>query len=326
MDLRLLPLMEDYYVHCGGSDMRFLADAHPWYDYMDATVFQGLKLLGHEVYGLGENQSNYLIPYKGGGYDVFIQTVPFSAVQRRKGIPKILVWGADTGQGRDAFNIPNFQEHDFDAAFIRDYRGGGPANVFPLHFGIEKRYYCATGDRPEKLLSEREIDVAFLGRYDDYPKRIELLKKIKDAFSNDYNVLIDGHRFNKADNYWTKWVNGHCCHCPDYFEALQNTKIIVSPMGAGPDCARHWEAFASGGVPLVEFMPIVYIPPAPVDGMDWVLFRDPKESVIKIKELLSDLPAAQRIAYRSFETGKKYHTTEKRAQYILDIMLSLKLI
>lgn len=305
--------------------LSFLVESQHWYDFTTATLVQGLLALGHDVFGWKANSQNYLTPHGGQAIDVIIQTSFKKKGKAPTTAPNVLLWGGDSGQGRIPVNHPNWRNSDACVIFVRDYRDGGNDKVFPFNMGIEDRYYCAThsGYKP---LRNREIDLLFLGRRSEVRQRLIFLDELSRQLSPCYNVEIGEHKYNKPDEYWSKWVKGHCHHCTDYYDALANAKIILSPMGAGPDCARHWEAFASGGVPLVEFMPTVMVPPAPREGLDWITFRSVGEAVNAIDSILNDLDRAQIVADTAYSTGRKNHTTKARAAYFLSVLESKGLI
>jgi len=295
--------------------LRFLFDGHPWYDYLDATIIQGLKNLGHKVYGASGNSNNYAEPHQNQDYDVFLFSVLPSEIEVRSSIPKVILWGGDSGQSEMAC-MPNLQRAHWDVAFVRDFRGGLP-RTFPINFGIEDRYYCVTGRTP-KPYKKREIDIVFLGQINNCQGRQQYFDAIKKHFGS-FNVLIDKPIYRTPDPYWAQWLNVHCCHDQRYFETLNNAKVILSPMGAGPDCARHWEAFASGGIPLIERMPTQMCEPL-VDNTDCLLFSNPNELLAKARFVLEKQDTGMLISELAFQRGRLSHTTRARAQYMIDVM------
>lgn len=301
--------------------LRFLVESPKRYDFLVATLVQGLKNLGHEVYGWKACRQNYLDPHINQPFDVFIQTSVRRSSRQRINKPKVLLYGADTGTDRiSLYEAPTPHLADVDIVFLRDYRGGVKGKVFPMNFGIEDRYYCCT-DQAIKPLAERRFDLIFMGRR-DCPGRDAFLTELTRLLPTTYEYIIGGHWYTTPDGVWSNVVSGHCTHCNGYYTILSDAKIVLSPMGAGPDCGRHWEAFASGGVPLIEFMPTVMVPPRPRDGMDCCYFKDARECASIVDHLLRNLDEAQRIADTGFATGKKHHTTTARARYFLEVLES----
>lgn len=308
------------------KSLSFIFDGQNYFDYLACTVNQGLKNLGHKVYSFTGHEENYCEPWVGQEFDFILQAWGEGNNFPDEKVPLIYLFGGDTGTDRTASHTPNINAINADVYFIRDLRDHSNAKCFPINFGIEDRYYCATKTIRKKL-RQRNVDVLFLGQYDNCPQRRALLEETESLLSSfGYNVVFGGRAYNGADTYWSKWIHGHCSHDPQYFEALANAKIIFSPMGFGPDCARHWEAFASGGVPCIQYMPTIMAPPNLRDGLNCIRFNGPRDAVLMIHELLEDLDRAQVIADLAFETGKQYHTTTARARYMLDIMQRIGLL
>lgn len=295
---------------------RFLLEGNPYYNFMEATVAQGLQALGHIVYGAFGSWQNYCVPHNGEPFDVFLQCVDDPQTLVLADIPIVYIWGDDSGQGSTPTNYPNLANVKASAIFVRDYRGGGSERVRPMNFGAEDRYFCAHDGNPT-LLADRTIDVVFLGRWDNCEGRRDLLKTIQQSLP-DHNLLFDSHIFTDRDGYWSQWVSGHCVHSVEYYKALADAKIILSPMGAGPDCARHWEAMASGGVPLIQGMPTIQVPPALEAGTDCLTFNTADEAIEAISLILADdTGMGQVLADAAYRHAIERHSTAARARYIM---------
>lgn len=300
----------------------FLLEGNPWYNYLEATVAQGLQALGHTVYGAFGSWQNYCVPHEGEPFDVFLQCIDNQKTQVPVDVPTVYIWGDDSGSDAVPTNYPDLDSIQAHAIFVRDYRGGGGPRVRPMNFGVEDRYFCAHNGQP-KPLSERPIDVIFAGRWDNCPGRRELLKSIQQAFP-DNNLLFESHVFTDRDGYWSQWVTGHCVHSASYYDALADSKIILSPMGAGPDCARHWEAMASGGIPLIQGMPTIQVPPALEAGTDCMVFNTADEAIDIIRDILADTSGKyQTVADRAYLHARSRHSTVARARYIMETLNEL---
>ena len=44
-----------------------------------------------------------------------------------------------------------------------------------------------------------------------------------------------------------------------YYQKLSNYKFVISPLGSGFDCYRHWESFYLGSIPITTQSPIYKI-------------------------------------------------------------------
>ena len=288
--------------------LNILVSAHLNYSYMDATIVQGLRNLGHTVCGLKGNTANYLAPYQDYQWDLFIQNLcgagPASALDVSAPV-SIMAYGLDN-HDRLEFEL----NRGFDHIFIRDYVDDIKTG-HPLNFAIEDRYYCAIHNGKPKPLKDRPIDICFLGQLYDYRKRY--LEKLEHDFG-DKMLVLGPRTFNEPDDLWSKYTLPYCAHDPRYFEVLANSKVCLSLAGAGPDCARHWEVMASGGVPFIEEMNTVLTPPEPLAF--W--FKDYEELSDQIHLVLSDIDGYSEFAAAAWRRNKKLHSTTARAQYILE--------
>jgi len=296
------------------KQLNILVQAHLNYSYMDATIVQGLRNLGHFVCGVNDNQANYLMPYEDRQWHLFIQCLCGAGPLRDSrfpNVPSIMVYGLDN---HDKF----FAElsRGFDHIFLRDYLGdyGDYHNtVHPMNFAIEDRYYAQAGLNSKQLkpLKDRPIDISFLGNL--YPNRKRILDRLESDFKNK-TLVFGGRLFNEPDAVWSKHTLPYCAHDPRYFDVLANSKICLSLVGAGPDCARHWEVMASGGIPLIELMPTRMVEPTPMT----MWFDDYEELKENIQTLLIKPGACQPFVIESFVFNKTNHSTAARAQYVLD--------
>jgi hypothetical protein len=310
--------------------MNFLVYGTPYYEYLQATIVEGLTLLGHNVYGWNEKKKeqdtrNYKKPYGGQQIDYFIDAHP--SIQQTNNwdyTPRILLWPYDWGDN-NPFDPSRFK---YDAAFIRDYRGlkNDPGNVFPINYGIEQRYFCAV-NQEDKAIIERNWDVLFTG--DNVGRRGKMLKMLNKSMKKNgpFNVSLGlGYSFiEEPDDYWCQWVNGRFCHCNDYFRALANSKINLSFGGSGPDCGRHYEVMASHGLPLIEKSDAIGIEPSFQSAFPELTFFHDAELRDKALYYVTNLDEAQELADRVFEFAKTTQTSKQRALYMLRCLKQLNL-
>jgi hypothetical protein len=185
-----------------------------------------------------------------------------------------------------------------------------------MNFGIEDRYYCATEKRRKPLI-RRSIDVSFLGNIDTAPRK-KYAAMVQADFGNR-RLEIGGHKFAVADDYWSQWTATYRPHDPRYYQCLADSTINLSFMGYGPDCARHWEVMASGGVPVIERMPTVQVPPT-LNEDNCVFFSNERELRGILSDILSYPLKYQAIADSAWASGRKYHSTKARARYLLKVL------
>jgi len=300
--------------------MNILYNLYKQYNFMDATIVQGMRSLGHHVFSVNEVASNYAEPYNGEDYSLYFHSgrLPFSPNQASipsdlKDVPRILVWGHDSGITKEHQWFPDIL--GWDACFIRDLRENCGSNVFPIHYGIEDRYYCETKEL-RKPLRDRSIDIFFRGQL--YKHRAQILAEIQKEFGNTYILSINDRSLDDTDDLWTPQMkDGRGIHQISYYQQMADSKIVLSLLGLGPDCARHWEALASGAVPLIQFMPIIYVKPWLKNTQEYFYFTGIDDCLYIISELLENLDLAQSVANAGFESGMQNHTTASRAEYIL---------
>jgi hypothetical protein len=283
-------------------EMNILVSQHPTYNYMDASLCQGLQNLGHDVFSVGAPGSNYVErKWTGTSVDLFIQFI--KGMRSLDGTPSIMVWGEDDHKG-----LQDELTKGFEKVFVRDHLPGTPG--IPINFAIEDRYYCST-ENGYKLLRDRDFDICFLGKL--YPSRLAIIERLKADFPS-LNMLLGPRTFNTPDSVWSRWTQPWCSHDQAYFETLANSKICLSLLGAGPDCSRTWEALASGAVCVLEYANINMVKPYPKLNV----FRDYAWLNYHISTVLANLDHYQGLMTSTFEWNKEHHSTKARAQYLLE--------
>lgn len=104
-----------------------------------------------------------------------------------------------------------------------------------------------------------------------------------------------------------------------YLNILSNSKFSVAIRGAGWDTLRYWEIPAMGAVLCRMPSPIV-IPNNFEDGVNCIEFTTPGELKEKIHHYLANPLEYNSLRAKSLEHFKKYHTTAKRAEYMLSFL------
>lgn len=290
--------------------MQIGINTHDHYNYMDSSIIEGLQILGHEVSGTNAVCSNYIqhLRPRYRPIDLFIQCV--AGKGPLAGRKSVALWGEDSPARAQ---LPEVFEKGFDLVFVRDHVPCEPG--IPMNFAAETRFYCATIDGP-KPLNERKIDVTFLGNI-GYGNRKEYVNRLKKDFSH-LNLLVGERQFNTPDDKYSRWTLPYCAHDPLYFEALNNSKIILDFRGAGPDCARLYEGLASGAVVIAEtHAPAEMVLPAPA-GIWWFDDYDALNSIIDL--VLHDLDFIQQRQVENWEWNREHHSSKARAKYLIDCL------
>ncbi len=103
----------------------------------------------------------------------------------------------------------------------------------------------------------------------------------------------------------------------EYYRTLQKCKIVLSLPGAGYDTFRYWENAACSGAHLAYRTPL-HIPHDFREGREIVRFSTVGELIGAVDALLRDESRALEIGARSRAWLRRFHTTERRAEYVLN--------
>lgn len=308
--------------------MNFVFVGLPYYDYMQATVVQGLQKLGHRCLGFGQDSRNYMepfIPNNNVQPDVFVYAPQDLAGDinidgSHIGMIKILLWVHDRILP-DHINEFNPHHYKYDMAFVRELMGEYD-NVYPINFGIEDRFYEFTNGRIRGL-GLRPWDITFLGNtagnYPHAAKRLDFTNHIEHDFKG--YCLNLGRTEADPNSSYDYVVNGRHRHYSAYFKQLSRSKIGLCLHGAGQDCARTWEVAASGAVPAIQRYTIRHVEPWWKDGVNCFEFDTYEEFRDKAKYYLTEEMGKIKLLnmqMRAWAFGRTHHRTEHRAQYILE--------
>jgi hypothetical protein len=282
--------------------MNILVNTHRHYVFMDASLIQGLKNLGHKVCAIEEAGNNYVeyLANTSDSWDLFIQFVKDSHINIPS-IKSIMVWGYDGHNG-----LKNEFLNGYDVIFVRDHLDNNPG--IPINFAIEDRYYCQT-DNGYKPLKDRTVDICFLGG--DHCGRKEYKERLIEDFKH-LKLEIGRQKYVAPDDYWSRWTSTYYNHDPHYYEVLADSKICLSFRGGGPDCGRHWEIMASGAVCMIESMKTM----EPRPSVYW--FDNYEELKKRIEGVLFDIEDFQEEVNNDWKWNREHHSTKARAQYLLD--------
>ena len=230
-------------------------------------------------------------------------------------IPVVLIDGGDRGDGiaydLDSYGRPEliekiFNKRPIDYIFTREYIIGKTyeKNIFPLPMSFNY-------DRLPILDYNLKYDVSFWA-VESHDIRVQALDILQDKFDCKSNGTERNQKFSK---YKRKGE--------EYLRELHRCKIVLNFRGGGWDTMRYWETPAIGRF-MISQKPGIVIP----DN-----YRDEKE-IIFCKDDLSDLvdlcsyylkhdKKRENIAKNALEYTKRYHTDEKRIEYIFNSITSL---
>jgi len=174
-------------------------------------------------------------------------------------------------------------EQDLDRGIIPLLFGSVDRNFY--NKSVEKKYdiFCSYGHLNEGLRRET----------------LNLCRKLKDE---GYNVIVEG-----GFSY------------EEFKKKLKSSWIGIDAWGGGDCCARLWEILANNTMVMTQQYNIKF-PNDFTDGENIVKYKTIEEFESKIRRYLNDKNEMERISENGYKHLLKYHTAQKRVEYILDII------
>lgn len=287
-----------------GGPPRVLFLGRGVYDYLEATLVEGLISLGYQVEGIhAASFVERVVDLRDCQHD---HSIVLSNKENFKRV-KLKFLRGDCRRfffvdGRDDpyIFLPGLLKSDFylkRELLAVPFR---PNHVLQLGFGVESRYL------PNELLrpwEARQYDVfcaMSLGTNRARRVYLEVVKSECKRFNLTSFTESTGERaYNNK--------SGGPIPTPRYYEGLSNSKVVLSVFGAGQDCARFWEALARGALLLSEKPSIVGYR-MPQHGEHCIYFRGTKELAKWIKWIFDHPVESQRIAQQGHQWALKNRT------------------
>lgn len=284
----------------------------PIYDYLTATLIEGLDLLGHEVItsekaGAGRQVADAELRAAAELADLIVvgsnAGVRTHLVQDVRNPRKVFVDGSD----QQDFGVTNNIRYKlvFKRELGRAFRDALSQFVFPLPFAAEARY-----------LSDAEVvkdlQVTFLANMHTNPWRHSIHQRLRNLQNP---AIVSGTTNERA--YSTAQPKATAVETPLYRQLLRRSQISVSVAGAGYDTARFWEILAARAMLFTQALDIV-IPHGFTDGVDCVTFGSLDEFDEKLIFYMNRPQLVKTIAGRGYERLLAHHTTRARAAQFLE--------
>lgn len=291
--------------------MNIVVVISPHYDYLTSTVIEGLKELGHNLFST--ETSNYVkktpdwrLKSEINRADLVLifsnDGVRTSLIPNSLDIPLVYIDGSDSMR----LSLP--KDFKFNLIFKREYFIKNKyKKMFPLPFGAENRYFFEKND------VEKNIDVVFSANLNGNAFRESINQRLKFQENKNFYIGSTGERSYKRKRFF---YDGMPIETPIYRDILSRSKIGVNVIGAGYDCARYWEIIAAKACLLTQKLDIL-IPNSFEDGVNCMIFETMAEFEEKLNFLINNPEKRQEIANAGYEHLLKYHTTKKRAEYLL---------
>jgi len=284
------------------------------YDYLTATLIEGLTELGHEVVcARNSNNGKALresdIPRVAEAADLII-------IGSNSGVDYHLLEGVNNprivavdGSDHAAFEVPAITR--IKAVFKRELceADKNPADncVYPLPFAAEQRYFTKS--------TTKDLLVSFVANMDTNPLRHSVHTRL---LNRTDSAIFSGSTNERT--YSVTAPRSNAIETPTYRQLLARSRISVSVPGAGYDCARYWEIPAAKAM-LFTYTPDIVIPNPFTDGINCVTFSSMSEFEEKLDHYLSHPARITEIAEAGYDHLLAHHTTARRAAYFLDLAL-----
>lgn len=200
--------------------------------------------------------------------------------------------------------------------------------LFPLPLSV------ALEQVPEIQPCERVVDVSYVARV-SHQKR----KQAVDALTEAPGIRFEGGVYAEATDRRSKLVTGfpqvwaklmgdpvipihergEKLSPQAYYDLLMRSKMALSIRGGGFDTLRYWEIVATKTLLLSE-QPDIEIPNNFVHGKHALFFKpDLSDLIDLVRTYAKDEGARTAMAQAGYDHLMRYHTCERRAEYVLDI-------
>ncbi len=284
------------------------------YDYLTATLIEGLTELGHEV--VCSHDSNYGRMASPSKIPVIAEAADLIVIGSNRGVDHHLLEDvrntrivAVDGSDHAAFEVSEITR--LKAVFKRELCGAAQIPeadfIYPLPFAAEKRYFTQS---PGK-----DLLVSFVANMDTNPIRKSIHVRL---LNRNHPAIFTGSTDERA--YSSALPEPHAIETPRYRQLLARSWISVNAPGAGYDCARYWEILAAGAM-LLTYAPDTVIPNGFTDGVNCVTFSSIPEFEEKLDHYLAHPDRVREIAEAGHNHLLAYHTTAHRAAYFLGLAM-----
>lgn len=297
--------------------MKIVFIISPYFDYLTATLIEGLQELGHEI--IASENSNYATKTSDRKLRRIAEQADLIVVCSNHRVRTWLMEDIENPRkvfvdGDDSHNFGVYPHIKFKAVFKRElnrfWQNNAAEPVYPLPFAAEKRYFHKTN-------LQRDIRVSFAARLNSNTMRYSIYQRLRNR--NDSTIFCGSTGEQTCSSL--KKLRSSPMGSPKYREILFRSQISVNVAGAGYDCARFWEILAAGALLFTQEVDIT-IPHPFSDGVNCVVFKSLDEFEEKLDGLLSNSTSIAQIADAGYQHLLKYHTTQSRAGYFLDIALA----
>jgi len=173
----------------------------------------------------------------------------------------------------------------------------------PLPFAAEKAYFRFSAQPGEK-----DINIACLLR--GYPNKRHEINKMVEGLKIPNTIIGAVSNSGWATDSWDTAKN-------EYYKTLSRSKISISFPGTGFDTGRFWEILANK---CLLFSPPLNIrmPDPFIKFKHFVPYNNLNELKNRLHYYLQHNQEREQIALEGYKHLIKYHTSKKRAEYLLN--------
>jgi hypothetical protein len=288
------------------------------YDYLSATIIEGLQELGVKVsaihnsnyasrsfnFFLNNDSSNIVLDFCG-------NSKSRNLINFIKKLYRNKIFVRVDGSDGQSFKKSDFEIYNL--IFKRELSDGFTEfrkfKVYPINFAIEKRYEMATD------LNTRDILLSFMCNFDSNTMRRAIETVLLNDLRENFFVGDTGERsYIPGDSkiYETK----------KYSNIMRRSFSSINVAGRGFDCGRYWEILGAKTL-LISQVPNIHIVNKPIDGHHAIYFRDQIDISEIIANLENNRSNLERIRIEGSIYALNYHTSKKRSAYLLEIIKSI---
>jgi len=275
------------------------------YDFLAASIIEGLLDLGHIVYtsenanyGMYLNRKTFIKNAHNGDL-LLIHSGSYCDYSILKSISHKKVVYID---GSDFPWIENLLDYPIHLVFKRELMSNENLNIYPLPFAVENRYF--------NQLETPKTRITFISTLNNYYRRS--IHKYLLNLNINKDILFIG---TTGERSYTG-ISGIPSPTPKYYQLLSESIASINFPGKGWDCARFWEIIASKTCLISPSIEIDF--PLPfIENIHYLKFTSLKELGVHVLWCIENPEKAAEIANNAFLHMLKYHTTKKRATYLL---------
>lgn len=276
------------------------------YDYLAATLIQGLIHLGHNC--LGSENANYVHKISPRRMRDFLNqcdiVIVFSGSKNLGVLENIQTKAHRVYVDGSDFPYVKAPKIIFDYLFKREILRCVNTEAYPLQFGVKDHYI-------QKQTLNCKWLVSFVGAMTNYT-RLSVQEYLRSQNAPD---IFAGSTNERA--YDGK--SGYPLKTPDYSSIINNSLGSIDIPGLGWDCGRTWEVLGSGALLIQARSELLYCEEL-IENEHFIAFSNLKELAEIINEMRQKPQKYMEIRKVGYQNALRKHSSKARAEYFLNIL------